>query len=77
MAPELDALMKTVDVSIGVVVPVISSDHEMMAVTYRFSSIDHWGSALDKMVENKDFQNLVTKANEIGTLKMTRIMNLM
>ena len=69
--------MKKVDVSIGVAVPVISSDHEMMAVTYRFSSMDHWGKSLDSMVENKEFQNLITKANEIGTLKMTRIMNLM
>ncbi len=77
LAPELDKLMKKVDVSIGVVVPVIASDHEMMAVTYRFTSIDHWGKSLDAMVENKDFQNLITKANEIGTLKMTRIMNLM
>ena len=49
----------------------------MIGITYRFTSIDHMGSALDTMVENQDFQNLVTKANELGTLKMSRVLNIM
>ena len=49
----------------------------MMYITYRFTSMDHLGSALDTMVENADFQNLITKANELGTLKMSRMMSLM
>ena len=77
MAPELEALFKKVDSSIGIVMPVIAADHEMMYITYRFSSMDHMGSALDTMVENQDFQNLITKANELGSLKMSRMMNLM
>ena len=77
MAPELEALFKKVDSSIGVVMPVIAADHEMMYITYRFTSMDHMGSALDAMVENQDFQNLITKANELGTLKMSRMMSLM
>ena len=77
MAPELEALFKKVDSSIGVVMPVIAADHEMMYITYRFTSMDHLGSALDTMVENQDFQNLITKANELGTLKMSRMMSLM
>ena len=77
MAPELEALFKNVDSSIGIVMPVIAADHEMMYITYRFSSMDHMGSALDTMVENQDFQNLITKANELGTLKMSRMMSLM
>ena len=77
MAPELEALFKKVDSSIGIVMPVIAADHEMMYITYRFSSMDHMGSALDTMVENQDFQNLITKANELGTLKMSRMMSLM
>ena len=77
MAPELEALFKNVDSSIGIVMPVIAADHEMMYITYRFTSMDHMGSALDTMVENQDFQNLITKANELGTLKMSRMMSLM
>ena len=77
LAPELEALFKKVDSSIGIVMPVIAADHEMMYITYRFSSMDHMGSALDTMVENQDFQDLITKANELGTLKMSRMMSLM
>ncbi len=77
MAPELESLFKKVDVSIGVVMPVIAANNEMMGITYRFSSMDHMGTALDTMVENQDFQNLITKANEVGTLKMSRVLSLM
>ena len=77
MAPELEALFKKVDVSIGVVMPVIAANNEMMGITYRFTSMDHMGTALDTMVENQDFQNLITKANEVGTLKMSRVLSLM
>ena len=77
MAPELESLFKKVDVSIGVVMPVIAANNEMMGITYRFTSMDHMGTALDTMVENQDFQNLITKANEVGTLKMSRVISLM
>ena len=77
MAPELEALFKKVDVSIGVVMPVIAANNEMMGITYRFTSMDHMGTALDTMVENQDFQNLITKANGVGTLKMSRVLSLM
>ena len=76
MAPELESLFKKVDVSIGVVMPVIAANNEMMGITYRFTSMDHMGTALDTMVENQDFQNLITKANEVGTLKMSRVLSL-
>ena len=77
MAPELESLFKKVDVSIGVVMPVIAANNEMMGITYRFTSMDHMGTALDTMVENQDFQSLITKANEVGTLKMSRVLSLM
>ena len=77
MAPELESLFKKVDVSIGVVMPVIAANNEMMGITYRFTSMDHMGTALDTMVENQDFQNLITKANDVGTLKMSRVLSLM
>ena len=54
LAPELDELMKSQDVSIGVAVPIATDDHEMMVVVYRFNSMDHYGEALDAMVENKE-----------------------
>ena len=75
LAPQLDKLMQSMDVSIGIVVPVAAEDHEEMFVVYRFHSMDHWGESVDKMVDNEEFQSLVAKANELGTLKTTRIMS--
>ncbi len=62
-------------VSVGTVVPMAVKDHEEMFVVYRFHSIDHWGESVDKMVDNEEFQSLVAKGNELGTLKSTRIMS--
>ena len=75
LAPQLDKLMQSMDVSIGIVVPAAAEDHEMMAVVYRFHSMDHWGESVDKMIDNEEFQSLVTKGNELGTLKTSRIMS--
>ena len=39
-----------VEIAIGA--PLISHDHEMIRAIYRFSSLDHWGEAVDQMAEN-------------------------
>ena len=38
LAPEMDALTKSLDVSMGVGVPMLASDHEMIGIVYRFNS---------------------------------------
>ena len=73
LAPELDELMKSQDVTIGVAVPIATADHEMMGVVYRFNSMDHYGQALDAMVENQQFAALVEKANNLGAIKSSRV----
>jgi len=50
------------------------SDHEMMLVIYRFQSLDHWGEILDNMVLNEEFVSLVLKADELGTLRKSRVL---
>ena len=74
LAPELDKLMQTQDVSIGVGVPIVAEDHEMIGIVYRFNSMDHWGKTLDAMVDNQEFTALVEKANALGTIKSSRIL---
>ena len=73
LAPELDKLMGPLGVDVAVGVPVMGSDHEMMRVIYRFSSMGHWGKSVDSMVENKEFSALVEKANSYGTLRTSRM----
>ena len=74
LAPELDKIMQTQDVSIGIGVPIVADDHETMGVVYRFNSMEHWGEAVDAMVENQEFVSIVEKANALGTLKSSRIL---
>lgn len=74
LAPQLNKLMggKDVDVAIGQVIH--GEDHEMMRVIYRFLSMDHWGETLDHMSTNEEFISLVMKADELGTLKKSRVL---
>ena len=70
----MDALTKSLDVSMGVGVPMLASDHEMMGVVYRFNSLEHWGTSVDAMSQNPDFAALVEKANDLGALKSSRML---
>ena len=75
LAPQLNKLMRSMDVSIGIVVLAAAEDHEMIAVVCRFHAMDQWGESVDKMVDNDEFRSLVAKGNELGTLKTSRIMS--
>ena len=50
LAPELDGLMSEIDVEIGIGVPLMKDDHEMLRAVYRFNSMTHWGQSVDKMI---------------------------
>ena len=67
--------MRSMECFIGIVVPAATEDPEMMAVVCRFHSMDHLGESVDKMVDDDEFQSLVAKGNELGTLKTSRIMS--
>ena len=55
LAPNLDALVKDLGVTTSTVVPVMSLDRELMYINYRFSCLDHWGTAVDNMSSSKRF----------------------
>tara|TARA_B100001057_G_scaffold31985_1_gene29057 strand:- start:529 stop:1149 length:621 start_codon:yes stop_codon:yes gene_type:complete len=74
LAPELDDLTKSLDVSIGVGLPMLASDHETMGVVYRFNSLEHWGTSVDSMSQNPEFAALVEKANNLGAIKSSRML---
>jgi len=74
LCPQLDKLMSSHNVSLAVGNVIHGSDHEMMRVIYRFKSLDHWGETLDKMVTNDEFVSLVMKADELGTLEKSRVL---
>ena len=73
LVPGLQEICDENDVELGVGVPVIASDHEMMRILYRFKDLKHWGSATDAVIANPNFSELVDAANELGTLKHSRL----
>ena len=74
LASKLEGIMKPMGVEIAIGAPLISHDHEMIRAIYRFSSLDHWGEAVDQMAENDEFAKLINDAGEVGTLKKSRLM---
>ncbi len=77
LAPKLEKLMKPMDITIAVAVPLFGEDHEMMGVIYRFKSMSHWGKSVDEMLANETLSGIINSAHEIGTLKSSRLMALM
>ncbi|MDE0781618.1 MAG: hypothetical protein RI861_02120, partial [Planktomarina sp.] len=74
LAPKLQKLMDEVDVEVGIGVPMLKDDHEMLRVVYRFESMVHWGSSVDKMVIDDRFLTLVNEAHQSTTLKCSRML---
>ena len=63
---EIDALSD--DVNLTAVAPVAHEQMGMIAGVYRFNSMAHAGKAIDEVGMSEAFQNLVNKANTLGTL---------
>ena len=63
---EIDALSD--DVNLTAVAPVAHEQMGMIAGVYRFNSMAHAGKAIDEVGMSEGFQNLVNKANTLGTL---------
>ena len=74
LAPSVDELMATVDVEVGIGVPMVKDDHEMVRLVYRFNSMDHWGEVADQMITDERFMALVDAGHKLGRLTSSRIL---
>ena len=74
LAPELQNLMESLGVEVGVGMPIMKDDHEMLRIVYRFDSMAHWGQSVDKMVTDERFLGIVNAAHEAATLKSSRML---
>ena len=74
LAPELQNLMESLGVEVGVGMPIMKDDHEMLRIVYRFDSMVHWGQSVDKMVTDERFLGIVNAAHESATLKSSRML---
>ena len=69
LLPEVTKLVSKADVNVVGLLPVTGENLSSMAVSYQFRSIDHWAEALDTVGTSDEFQALVAKASEFGTLR--------
>jgi len=74
LAPELQNIMETLGVEVGVGVPIMKDDHEMLRIVYRFDSMVHWEQSVDKMFTDERFLGIVNTAHEVATLRSSRML---
>lgn len=71
---EIAALVKDEDVTLMAGVPVLASRMDTMTVVYSFADMYAFGDGVDRIGMSPEFQDLVTRASEIGTLYESRVL---
>jgi hypothetical protein len=74
LIPELDALAKPHDIKIMTAVPVFSSDMGRLIAVYYYRSTGHLGAAIDGVGMSAEFQSIVARAAEFGSLTKSRVL---
>jgi hypothetical protein len=72
---EVEEISKTEDTKLLALYPVIADKMNVLYVVYYYSSIASMGEIIDKIGMSEAFQNIVNRANEIGTLKSANVIN--
>ena len=75
MLSEVEEISKTEDTKLLALYPVIADKMNVLYVVYYYSSIASMGEIIDKIGMSEAFQNIVNRANEIGTLKSANVIN--
>ena len=72
---EVEEISKMEDTKLLALYPVIADKMNVLYVIYYYSSISSMGEIIDKIGMSEGFQNIVNRANEIGTLKSANVIN--
>ena len=71
--PEIEKINENIDYKIMAAVPVISSNLGRMIVGYYFRSMSDLGAGIDGARQSEAFQEIVLRANQLGTLSNSRV----
>ena len=71
---EIGVLLKDEPVSLMAGVPVIASRMDTMTVVYGFADLHAFGEGVDRVGMSAEFQEMVAKASDLGTLFESRVM---
>lgn len=72
LMPELQAVVG--DNPIEAIVPTVAPHMDSLGLAYYFDSLEHYGAMVDSVGMSPAFQQIVTKASELGTLKNSRLL---
>ena len=73
---EVESIGKDEDTKILGVYPIIADKMNTLFVIYYYSSFESMGDIIDRVGMSEAFQNVVSKANEIGKLKTSNVVKM-
>lgn len=71
---EIGTLMKGEPVTVMAGIPVLASRMDTMTVVYGFADMHAFGDGVDRIGMSPEFQDIVTRADEVGTLFESRVL---
>ena len=72
--PEIDAILKDEDASFMAVVPLLATNMDRLVACYYFRDMSAMGEQIDRVGMSEEFQKIVLKASNAGTLISSRVL---
>ena len=72
--PEIDAILKDEDASFMAVVPLLATNMDRLIACYYFRDMSSMGEQIDRVGMSEEFQKIVLKASNAGTLISSRVL---
>ena len=72
--PEIDAILKNEDASFMAVVPLLATNMDRLIACYYFRDMSSMGEQIDRVGMSEEFQKIVLKASNTGTLISSRVL---
>ena len=73
---KVDEIVQKEDSKMLALRPIIADKMDALFVVYYYSSFESMGDIIDRIGMSKEFQNLVSKANETGKLKSSNVVKI-
>ena len=68
MMPDLTDIAKAQNVNVFITMPIVAADNTKMGIIYQSDTLQTWGKATDHTIASKEFQAIVLKGSQLGTL---------
>lgn len=72
--PEVEKLVSASGVNVVGLVPITGENMSTLTIAYQAKSIEHWGEVLDTIGTSEEFQALIARAADFGTIRRSGVM---